>query len=151
MCIRDRYILEGERGSGGKNPVVSIVVRDKASGIQSPPVIFEVVKLPLPIPKLSTSSKKKNDIATAELIGTYNNDKLDKSLKLYVGTYNVKVGSRNLGVNKGSRFTKKVRDAIRQAPKGTTITLSRIRFFSAKINNGVTPLIPENDLDIKIR
>ena len=139
--IPGEYILDGERGTGGKdNKVVAIVVRDKATGTVSQPKIFEVVTLPIPIAKLSTPSKDKNKVRAAKLVGTYNNEKLDKSLRLYVGEFRVKVGNKNLGVNKGERFNKKVKDAISKAPKGTTITISRIRFFSEKINHILSKL-----------
>jgi len=151
--VSGEYILDGEKGKGAKgNKTVSIVVRDKATGTVSQPKIFEVVKLPAPIAKLTSKSTKKVDIRVGRLMGTYNNEKLDKALKLYVGSFRVRIGNKNLGLNKGDRFNDKIKKAIGVMQKGQTITISDIRFFSDKINNGTVPQIPDpTELSIKVK
>jgi len=146
------YIMEKERGTNGK---VRIIIKDKVSGIVSPAVVFDVVKLPTPIADFSEDGNTlaKQAISSGTLVGSFNNPRLDASLKLNVAEFKVKVGARNLGVVRGTRgaFNQRVKSEIMRAGRGTDIKIFDIRYNSAKIDNGARFLTADNQVVLTVR
>ena len=146
------YIMEKERGTNGK---VRIIIKDKVSGIVSPAVVFDVVKLPTPIADFSEDGNTlaKQAISSGTLVGCFNNPRLDASLKLNVAEFKVKVGARNLGVVRGTRgaFNQRVKSEIMRAGRGTDIKIFDIRYNSAKIDNGARFLTADNQVVLTVR
>ena len=146
------YIMVGEKGRNGK---VSIKVRDKLSGIVSPDVIFDVIRLPKPLALFSGNSSRLSaqQIASGRLTGSFNNERLDNGLKLNVAEFKVRVGLRNLGVvrNTGGSFNDRIKQQILRARRGETVTVYDIKVNSAKIDNGTRFLTPQNDIVLTVR
>ena len=144
--------MEKERGTNGK---VRIIIKDKVSGIVSPAVVFDVVKLPTPIADFSEDGNTlaKQAISSGTLVGSFNNPRLDASLKLNVAEFKVKVGARNLGVVRGTRgaFNQRVKSEIMRAGRGTDIKIFDIRYNSAKIDNGARFLTADNQVVLTVR
>ena len=146
------YVMEKERGTNGK---VRIIIKDKVSGIVSPAVVFDVVKLPTPIADFSEDGNTlaKQAIASGTMVGTFNNPRLDASLKLNVAEFKVKVGARNMGVVRGTRgaFNQRVKNEIMRAGRGTDIKIFDIRYNSSKIDNGARFLTADNQVVLTVR
>ena len=146
------YIMEEERGTNGK---VRIIIKDIVSGIVSPAVVFDVVKLPTPIADFSEDGNTlaKQAISSGTLVGSFNNPRLDASLRLNVAEFKVKVGARNLGVVRGTRgaFNQRVKSEIMRAGRGTDIKIFDIRYNSAKIDNGARFLTADNQVVLTVR
>ena len=146
------YIMVGEKGKNGK---VRIKIKDKLSGIVSPDVVFDVVRLPKPLAIFSGTSSRLSaqQIASGRLTGSFNNERLDNGLKLNVAEFKVRVGLRNLGVvrNTGGSFNDRIKQQILRARRGETVTVYDIKLNSAKIDNGTRFLNPQNDLVLTVR
>ena len=146
------YIMEKERGTNGK---VRIVIKDKVSGIVSPAVQFDVVALPTPIASFSErgATLPKQAIVAGAMKGSFNNPRLDASLKLNIAEFKVKVGPRNLGVVRGTQgaFNQRVKSEIMRAGRGTDVKIFDIRYNSAKIDNGARFLTADNQVVLTIR
>ena len=146
------YIMVDEKGKNGK---VAIRVRDKMSGIESPPVVFDVVRLPKPLAVFSSEGSRLSNqqIAAGVVSGSFNNDRLDNGLKLGVAEFKVRIGLRNLGVvrNTNGRLNDRVKREILKARRGETIQITDIKLTSLKIDKGTRRLSTQNDIVLTIR
>ena len=146
------YIMNDEKGKNGK---VAIRVRDKVSGIESPPVVFDVVRLPKPLALFSSEGSRLSNqqIAAGVISGSFNNDRLDNGLKLGVAEFKVRLGLRNLGVvrNTNGRLNDRVKKEILRARRGETVQITDIKLTSLKIDKGTRRLSTQNDIVLTIR
>ena len=146
------YIMLDEKGKNGK---VAIRVRDKVSGIESPPVVFDVVRLPKPLALFSSEGSRLSNqqIAAGVVSGSFNNDRLDNGLKLGVAEFKVRIGLRNLGVvrNTNGRLNDRVKKEILRARRGETVQITDIKLTSLKIDKGTRRLSTQNDIVLTIR
>jgi len=146
------YIMLDEKGKNGK---VAIRVRDKVSGIESPPVVFDVVRLPKPLALFSSEGSRLSNqqIAAGVVSGSFNNDRLDNGLKLGVAEFKVRIGLRNLGVvrNTNGRLNDRVKKEILRARRGETVQITDIKLTSLKIDKGTRRLSAQNDIVLTIR
>ena len=146
------YIMIDEKGKNGK---VAIRVKDKLSGIESPPVVFDVVRLPKPLALFSSEGSRLSNqqIAAGVVTGSFNNDRLDNGLKLGVAEFKVRLGLRNLGVvrNTNGRLNDRVKKEILRARRGETVQITDIKLTSLKIDKGTRRLSTQNDIVLTIR
>ena len=147
------YIMVGEMGDARKK--VRIKVKDKLSGIISPDVVFDVVKLPPPIAVFSEKANRiaANRMAAGKITGSYNNERLDNSLKLNLSEFKVRIGLRNMGVvrNTNGSFNDRIKQEILRARRGETVTIYDMQFNSMKIDRGRKYYPPINDITLTIR
>ena len=147
------FIMVGQkRGSTGK---VKIIVKDKLTDFTSPPVVFDVVRVPDPFASFSIEGDKlsANQILTGQILGTFNNERLDKSLSLRITSFKVKIGLKNIGTVRATNgfFNKRAKDEIKKAKKGSQITISDIVLASNKINDGKRSLFSKNKVVITVK
>jgi len=139
----------------GRTGKVSIVVKDKLTDFTSPPVVFDVVAVPDPFAAFSQKGDKfsANEILTGKISGTFNNERLDNSLRLVPSEFKVRIGLRNMGVvrNTNGAFNDRLKSEIKKARRGTQITISEIVFSSTKIDKGRKSLFAQNQIVLTVR